>query len=132
MYVEQGIIKHPKHIVLSRFEDFYTRLIGPKPVVAVSNSILSMDEELKRYWSLPPIGIDGDPLQFWSSRQQEFPNLSKLAQKYLATPPSSVYSERTFSELGQIYGEKRTSLLPERSEQLLFLHHNLRRINKNP
>ena len=60
--------------------------------------------------------------------KQEFPNLAKLARKFLATPPSSVYSERAFSELGNIYGDNRTSLTPERGDKLLFLHHNLRRV----
>ena len=31
------------------------------------------------------------------------PNIAKLARRYLATPISSVYSERLFSEMGQVY-----------------------------
>ena len=31
------------------------------------------------------------------------PNITKLARRYLATPISSVYSERLFSEMGQVY-----------------------------
>ena len=81
---------------------------------------------MNRYLKLP--AIDSDPLLFWRTKQSEFPNLAKLARKFLATPPSSVYSERIFSELGNIYGDNRTSLLPERSNKLLFLHHNLKRI----
>ena len=112
-----------------RYADFYKRFVRPKPaVVAVaSNSILKKEEEMDRYLKLP--AIETSPLIFWREKKDEFPNLAKLARKFLGTPPSSVYSERAFSELGNIYGENRTSLLPRRSEMLLFLHHNLRRID---
>ena len=92
-----------------------------------SNSILTKEEEMDRYLKLP--AIESDPLLFWRAKKNEFPNLAKLARKFLATPPSSVYSERVFSELGNIYGDNRTRLLPERSNKLLFLHHNLRRLD---
>jgi hypothetical protein len=59
----------------------------------------------------------------------QFPTLAKLARKYLATPASSVYSERLFSEYGNIYEEKRSRLLPQTGEKILFLHHNLHRLN---
>ena len=39
-------------------------------------------------------------LESYNSRCQ---TLLKLAKKYLATPISSVYSERLFSEMGQVY-----------------------------
>ena len=47
-----------------------------------------------------------------------------LAQKVLGTPASSVYSERLFSEYGNIYESTRSRLLPKTSEKMLFLHHN--------
>ena len=115
--------------MLLRYADFYKRHVRPKPVVeaVASNPILTKEKEMDRYLKLP--AIETDPLLFWRENQREYPNLAKLAQKFLATPPSSVYSERAFSELGNIYGDNRTSLLPKRSEMLLFLHHNLRRID---
>ena len=36
-------------------------------------------------------------------RFAQCPNITKLARRYLATPISSVYSERLFSEMGQVY-----------------------------
>ena len=36
-------------------------------------------------------------------RFSQCPNITKLARRYLATPISSVYSERLFSEMGQVY-----------------------------
>ena len=52
-------------------------------------------------------------------------SLKKVAEKFLTSPLSSVYSERLFSEFGNIYEEKRSRLLPETGEKLLF-HHNLK------
>ena len=54
-----------------------------------------------------------DPIRWWGENQNAFPLLSKLARQYLAYPPSSVASERLFSEAGQIYDERRNRLLGE-------------------
>ena len=51
--------------------------------------------------------------------------LPRLAKRYLSTPPSSIFSERMFSQAGNIYTEKRNHLSPELADKLLFLHHNL-------
>ena len=61
---------------------------------------------------------------FWLRRKQTLPHLFLLAQKVLGTPASSVYSERLFSEYGNIYESTRSRLLPKTSEKMLFLHHN--------
>jgi len=48
-----------------------------------------------------------------------------MVRKYLATPPSSVYSEQIFSTVGNIYAPKRSCLLPVKVEKLLFLNRNM-------
>lgn len=67
----------------------------------------------------------GDPLQWWKMNCHRFPALAKLARKYLCAPPSSVPSERLFSEAGDLYDEKRNRLSPEKAEMLLFIRGNL-------
>ena len=54
-------------------------------------------------------------------------SLAKLARRLLCTPASSVYSERIFSEFGEIYDDQRSRILPARGEKLLFIHHNYRK-----
>jgi hypothetical protein len=49
--------------------------------------------------------------------------LKKLAQKFLCAPPSSIESERLFSQLKMIYSDKRGSLSGEHAEQQLFLRY---------
>ena len=53
--------------------------------------------------------------------------LARLARRYLSALPSSVFSERLFSEAGNLYEQKRNRLLPKTVEKLLFLHYNLKK-----
>ena len=53
------------------------------------------------------------------------PVLSKVAARYLSSPPSSVESERTFSIGGNIVTKDRTKLKAENTEQMIFLNANL-------
>jgi len=49
----------------------------------------------------------------------------RMQQLTITAPPSSVYSERLFSEMGQVYEKKRSRLRPELAESLSILHHNM-------
>ena len=85
----------------------------------------TIETETFKYFSAPTIPRDSEPLDWWRA-QTEYPSLKKVAKKFLTSPLSSVYSERLFSEFGNIYEEKGSRLLPETGEKLLFLHHNLK------
>jgi len=52
--------------------------------------------------------------------------LEPAARKFLSAPPTSVTSEQLFSAAGQIYSDRRNSLLGENAEKLLFLAYNIR------
>ena len=65
------------------------------------------------------------PFVWWKKYCKMFPILSRLAKKFLCAPISTIYSERVFSEIGNIYNNKKNSLSPENVEKLVFLHHNL-------
>ena len=43
-----------------------------------------------------------------------------------STPPTSIASEQTCSEAGQIYADRRSNLHGENAEKLLFLAYNIR------
>ena len=85
-------------------------------------------KEHDHYIALPLFASD-DPFQWWKKTQETLPVLSKLASKYLSTPPSSVESERLFSTGGNVYEPTRNRLCPENGETLMFLHYNLRVFN---
>ena len=67
------------------------------------------EDEIIRYLAEPLIAFHKDDqyLTWWAANQNRFPNLAKLAQKYLCAPPTSVPSERLFSLAGDVYDEKR-------------------------
>ena len=49
----------------------------------------------------------------------------KVEKRYLCIPTTSVPTERVFSTAGLIINEKKSNLLPENSNILIFLNKNL-------
>ena len=70
-----------------------------------------------------------DPLLWWKRNKAIYSNLVSVAVKYLSAPPSSIYIERLFSTAGIIFEERRSSLLPENGERLIFIQKNLSLFN---
>ena len=87
-----------------------------------------VEAEVNLYFSKPLISMRGEesnPLRWWGENQALFPTMKRTVQKYFSAPPSSVYSERLFSEAEIIYKARRARLLPDAAKELLFLRHNL-------
>ena len=90
----------------------------------------SCNDELKQFLQEPVSDRKKtDPLDWWAKNCTRYPKLAKLARKYLGAPPTFVPSERVFSTVGQIYDEKRCSLLFVNAEKLCFLNYNLKLLN---
>lgn len=85
--------------------------------------------ELEHYINSARSRRDTNPFKWWAENKGHYPILHTLAAHYLSSPSSSVYSERLFSEAGNIYETKRSRLDPNRAVKLAFLHHNLPLIN---
>lgn len=93
------------------------------------NASGSMDEtvcfkEMEAYLAEPLQPLTNpiiDPTEYWHLNQHKYPVLADCARKFLATPASSVESERIFSSASDICDDKRLSLTPFKLEQLLFL-----------
>lgn len=97
------------------------------PDCSKSDSILH--DEIMRYNSEKLLDRKESPLIWWNKKKEIFPKLARYAQMYLCGLASSVYSERLFSEAGNLYEEKSKRLTPEKGEKLIFLHHNLPLLN---
>lgn len=67
---------------------------------------------------------DADPLSFWRQHQQDFPQLTQLAVKYLGVPASSAPVERLFSIAGKVLRPDRCRLKDSTFEQLMFIKCN--------
>lgn len=88
-----------------------------------------VQDEIEKYLYIPKLGMDDNPLKWWKENQGSFPNLVKLAKKYLAVQGSSVPCERVFSTGGNVISKRRCSLLPKNAEMQIFLHCNKKILN---
>jgi hypothetical protein len=71
-----------------------------------------------------------DPGKWWSNHGQSTPLLQKIALKLLNQPSSSSCCERNWSTYDFIHRMKRNNLTPERAEDLVFVHINLRLLSR--
>lgn len=85
----------------------------------------SIELELNKY--IQTVEADGEtnPLEWWRQHEANFPRVANLAKKYLCIQATSSSSERAFSTSGNIITCRRSTLRPERVDQLVFLAHNL-------
>ena len=87
-----------------------------------------INKEIPIYTSLARVPGTTDPLHWWKTNSDTFPNLALLPKKYLCVPATSVPSERDFSGAGNIVIARRSSLNQSKVNQLCFLSANLRKI----
>ena len=83
--------------------------------------------ELIRYRSDPTTANENmSGLQWWKIHESEYPELSQLARKFLATPATTVPCERLFSMAGHLINKRRSTLSPEHANELLCLQNWLK------
>jgi hypothetical protein len=70
------------------------------------------------------------PLLWWKTHENKYARLEKLAKMYLGIPATSASSKRVFSTAGNIVTSKRSCLLPENINLLVFVYKN-KCLNKN-
>lgn len=84
-----------------------------------------IEEEVSSYKAAGGLNVDADPFRWWKEHQVTFPYISKVAQRYLCVPGTSVASERVFSTAGDIVSASRSRLDPDHVDTLIFLQKNL-------
>ena len=86
-----------------------------------------IDFEVDRYrfraQGLPLItdGIHNDPLAWLKDNSAIFPHFSALARRLLYVPAASASSERVFLSAGLTIGNSRARMLPELSDDVVFM-----------
>ena len=70
---------------------------------------------------------DMDPLMWWKAKRFNFPNVARVARKWLSVPATSTPSKRVFSICGLVDTAKRSSLLGE-SIQKQSLYNNMNEV----
>lgn len=83
-------------------------------------------DELDQYLKRKQLPETTNVSEWWAKEgEKEFPALSRLAEKYLCIPATSIPAERVFSAMGNILTKKRLRLLPARAELLCFLREHM-------
>ena len=80
-----------------------------------------LPNEVQSYLHSPLALLEADPIKMWTEMAPTYPNLSKIALKYLSIVVTSVPSERLFSKAGHMLNEKRNRLGGRLLSQQLFL-----------
>ena len=80
--------------------------------------------ELVRYEVEETLDLDSNPLKWWKERDKLYPILSDLSCKLFSLPATNVPSERIFSCPGNVITEKRSRLLAQNVDRLVFLYEN--------
>ena len=102
-----------------------TDLLWSEFLVSTRNSNVSGTMETSEYFKEHLIPREREPLTWWLEHEKKYPNLSKLARKYLCITATSIPSERLFSKAGELVSHKRSCLKPSNVNMLLFLNQNL-------
>ncbi len=83
--------------------------------------------DVREYLSLPCQLRKSDALQWWLLEgKRRFPQMFKIALRYLIIPATSVPSERVFSSAGDIISKRRSCISDENARMLVCLHRNLK------
>lgn len=82
---------------------------------------IGLKDEVSQYLSMPVRMLKDDPLVMWEEMRVTFPQLYKLACKYLPVVGTSVPCERLFSKAGLTASKSRNRLTGKRMSKLLFL-----------
>uniref|UniRef100_A0AAQ5Y0H8 BED-type domain-containing protein n=1 Tax=Amphiprion ocellaris TaxID=80972 RepID=A0AAQ5Y0H8_AMPOC len=95
------------------WQEFDTRFLASQ-----SNRTANTDTyiQMRRYMEEKVIPRNEDPLLWWKKNERAFPQLSKVAKRYLGTVATSVPAERLFSKAGETVSQKRNCLKPENVE----------------
>lgn len=83
-------------------------------------------EELSNFKSQKVLGLNEDPLKWWSDRLALFPMLPKVLQKYWCVAATRVFPERLFGSSANVVSAKRNRLAPAHVDEQVFLYENSR------
>lgn len=89
------------------------------------DDLINIEQEWNMYLEEPECSYDEDPLQWWRERKAKYPNVVRLARKYLCIPATSVEAERTFSALGLLLSKRRLAMTAEHASMQMFLKDKL-------
>ncbi|RLN34641.1 hypothetical protein C2845_PM03G19120 [Panicum miliaceum] len=135
-WLEEGVGRLPPH---KDKEVSQMRMTCFKKFFRMPEELAKVKEEYSRFSSCSEEFNDPDsihdrwavsPMTWWTNHGQSVPLLMSLALKLLSQPASSSCCERNWSTYSFIHSVKRNALTPERAEDLVFVHSNLRHLSR--
>lgn len=87
----------------------------------IINATADATEEVQTYLAGSYLSRGEDPLNYWATWAAVYPNLFKLAIRYLHMPAMSVPCKRVLSKAGEVASRKRSKLKPKSFEMIFFL-----------
>ncbi|KOB64906.1 Low affinity cationic amino acid transporter [Operophtera brumata] len=103
----QSASRSNKEDIHRTFWNCYEELAAARLPNFVEETRSPIASELDRYLNAVLLPKDQCPYNWWAKNKDKFPYMSFLAKIFLSSPGSSVYSERLFSEAGNLYEQKR-------------------------
>eukprot|EP00644_Phytophthora_capsici_P002977 jgi/Phyca11/102671/e_gw1.7.934.1 len=106
--------------------DWDYHLFGPNVSrIAATDVETECKREFTRYLErIFTVKNDVNPFTWWKANGDDYPNLRRLARKWLGTVATSVPSERAFSTSGNVITVKRSSLKAAMVRDLVFIAEN--------
>ena len=127
MPVSPSPVSPPRKVTKSAMEDLFEDMFDvdeqteTEPVELGVHTLAEIQQQLTVYKAQPQIPLTADPLEWWKLHSCRFPHMARVAKRYLGVPATSVPSERVFSTAGDIVTAKRSCLIGEHVDQLIFL-----------
>lgn len=87
--------------------------------IYMSEQVMSLENERRN-------GGNELQLNFWKSNESRFPNLARMARRYLGIPASSTPIERVFSKTKSFLTTSRAGMLPQTAKESVLLYYWLR------
>ena len=110
---------------MSDFDLFFGSFQSLEEPIASSQHGSELNDELNKYEKLswePKCKLSS--VEFWLSKSQELPSLSRIALEIMAVPATEVSVERLFSHLKIVFTDKRSRIDPALLEAILLLRLN--------
>lgn len=92
-----------------------------KTITASSEQRNNLVIQLDKYHTSSTVAEDEDPLVYWKSNKNRFPEHSLLACQYLQTPASSAQVEQLFLIAGKIFRPERCKLSNELLQKIMLM-----------
>lgn len=87
----------------------------------------NVDEQLKQY-ETSCLDLDLEALDYWRKHHDKYPILGKVVRVLYCFMATSVPCEGLFSDAGYALWSRRTELSAEKSEKVVLIQHNAKRL----